>query len=77
MSVVIPETSNNKKKMNMSKCCDFYLNIQNPVEYLRWKYLRFCENSQQFSVVIYFREKLNLRCSTGFGMRLCCSSCFC
>ena len=42
--------------------------IQNPAEHLR---SRFCENSQQFSAVNYFRRKLHLRCSTGFWIRLC------
>ena len=41
--------------------------IQNQAEHLR---SRFCENSQQFSAVNYFRKKLHLRCSTGFWIRL-------
>ena len=46
--------------------------IQNPVEHIRWSFLR---NSSRLSAVNYFCKKLHVRCSTGFWIRLCTNSC--
>ena len=43
------------------------MGIQNLVEHLRWSFL---QNSQQLLAVNNFHEKLHLRCSTGFWIRI-------
>ena len=45
--------------------------IQSPVKHLRWS---FCENSEWFPIVNYFRKKLHLAILTRFWIHLCWSS---